>query len=266
MRTNITRVFGGIAHGALGHARHMAVNTGHHFLHDLGRLILHLVVVAVLAHGSSCLSLCLTKLDHAGVRVMAVNTFQGHVFGLEKFFILLMVLDESTLGVNLLGCATVVTFTTLIRAAVHYGHHAVRIVCVQASGAVAGFTLDARFTPCADQARQTVLVQTGIVLVAGGVTCATGIGLFLALMIRHPVRIIPHNGIREVVLSTVGDRTFFTGDDIPVLVDETGFPVVSTDDVGNVIPGVALGDLEHFGEGVHRRLTVHDPVQFVGMP
>ena len=98
-------------------------------------------------------------------------------------------------------------------------------------------TPDTTFSEGADHTWQIILVTLGTIASRMAGTTIVGL-LFLAGMVANPIVAHVQVGIVEVVL---GGGIGVTGDDVTFLVDETGLPVVTTNDVTNVILGVPFG-------------------------
>ena len=221
--------------------------------------------VAVFAGGPNGLDFSLAKSDHTGMRIMAVHAVDRQVFALEELFILLVVLNKTTAGIDRRDITADVAFAALFCAAVNHHCDAAWIGSVQAAGPVAFLTPDARLAPGADQPWQAVLVALGIV--AGGVAGAAVVGLvFFTGMVAYPASIVADHRVGKVVLADIFGIPRFArgvGDDVPFLIDEARLPVVAADDVGDVIPGVALRNFEDLGERIIRGLAVNHRVQLV---
>jgi hypothetical protein len=81
-------------------------------------------------------------------------------------------------------------------------------------------------------------------------------------MVRHPVITQVQVRIIEIVL---GNGLFVTGNNEAILVNKSGFPIITADDIGNVVPCISLGRAWHISKGVIWRLAIFDLVKFPGM-
>ncbi len=80
-------------------------------------------------------------------------------------------------------------------------------------------------------------------------------------MVGNPVSVVADDGIREIVLRAKGIGTFRSGYDVTVFADKPGFPVVTADNIRDVIPGIPHGHFQDLGERIDGGLTVYDLVQ-----
>jgi hypothetical protein len=198
------------------------------------------------------------------MRVVTYHAVQDNVLALEQLLVLLVVPDKAAFSVDSLGLAAQVALTTLLRIAIHVHAHAMGIAGMQAAGAMAPFALNARLGPGPHDARQVVLVRTRWPdRIAGGVAGATVVrNVLLTGAVGHPPGIRADSLVGKVIL---GSGVCITSDDVAVLVDEASFPVVATNDVANVVPGVPLRRLGDFGEWIVRRLAIHHRIQLPGV-
>jgi hypothetical protein len=138
---------------------------------------------------------------------------------------------------------------------------------VVAAWSVTGLALHTGFFPGTDQPWQVILVAERAV--ARGMAATAVIGeIFLPGVVCYPTCILSDDPIGEVELVEVLAVTALSrriGDDVAFLVNKAGFPVISTDHIGDIVPGVTFGKLFEFGERVIGRLSVDDWVKFPSM-
>jgi hypothetical protein len=133
---------------------------------------------------------------------------------------------------------------------------------------VAGLAFYAWLCPGSNQTRLIILIPSRAV--TGSVALATIVlKLRLARVIAHPAVVLKEDRVGEIILVQIcgiGDHLARrVGDNIAVLVDEPGFPVVSADDIADIVPGIAFRRSFEPCEWVFRRLAIHHRVELPGM-
>jgi hypothetical protein len=131
---------------------------------------------------------------------------------------------------------------------------------MKAARSMALLALDATFCPRADQSNQAILVAFRAV--AGCVASSTIIRLFLPWMVRHPFIAQVQVRVIEIVL---GSGLFVTGNNEAILVDESGFPIITTNDIRDIIPSISFGRARYISKGIIWRLAILDLVKLPRM-
>ena len=141
----------GVAQGALRHSRHMAFNALGSMELDLE--VFSLIRVTILALGTSRLDIRLTKLNNTFVRIMAGDAVDGDVFALEQFFVLFVVLNETTTGVDFFFSPSEMAVAAGRAIAINVHAEGHRILDVSASRTMALLAPDTALRKGADHAR-----------------------------------------------------------------------------------------------------------------
>ena len=132
---------------------------------------------------------------------------------------------------------------------------------------MAGFALDARLGPGADDAGPVVLAALWAVA-CGVAGAAIILQLGRAGFVLHPIRFRADDRVGEIVLVEIfriADHRFrFVGDNVALLVYEARFPVVPTDEA-DIVPGVPFGWVGDLCERILRRLSIDHRVELPGV-
>ena len=98
-------------------------------------------------------------------------------------------------------------------------------------------------------------------VIPGGVAGATVVRfVFFASVVTYPAVTHFQLFIPEVVL---GCGIRIAGDDVSIMVDEACLPVITTDYIADVIPGISFGDINKLSVRVFGRLAVDNLIQFI---
>jgi len=194
------------------------------------------------------------------VRVVAIDAVKDKVLALVEFLVLFVVADEPTAGIYLFFCAAAVTLAAALSIADNLHMYPVGIHDVVAAGSVTFLTLDARFSPGADEAGKAILIADRAV--AGGMAVAAGIGFFFSSIIWDPVPAHSQHSVLQVVL---GGRILIAGDDITLRIDEERLPVIPADHVADITPGIAIRGIGNLAEGVLWGLPIHHRIELKSM-
>ena len=134
---------------------------------------------------------------------------------------------------------------------------------MQAAGAVTSFALDAFFTPRADDAGQIALIAGR--LVAGSVARTAGVFEILdARAVLGPAGVLARRRVGKVplvqVIRVANGSAGLVGDDKALLVHKAILPIVTADNVRNVVPGITFGQFVNRGERHRRRFAIYNLV------
>ncbi len=199
MGPDITRKLLGISYRTFGDPRHVTIDTAH----IIGQMnlipVFRLLVVTVLTERSRGRLPGLAQLDNTFMGIMTNNTINDDVFTLKQLLILLMMPDETTLGIHGLNRSSPVTLSALFGIAIDPQFFSLGVRIMLTRGTVAALASNTRFRPGADHSRQTILMTFGIV--ARCMTRAAIVRPFFTRMIFCPAGIRSNNRVGEVILA-----------------------------------------------------------------
>jgi hypothetical protein len=181
---------------------------------------------------------------------------------------LFVMVDEAVLGIHRFDLAATMALAAQFSVTNDLHTEPARVGGMQAAGSMAGLALDARFGPGADDAGAVVLAA--LWAVARGVAGAAVIlQLGRARFILHPTGFLADDGVGEIVLVEIfriaDHRARLVGDDVALLVHEARLPVITADDVADIVPGVPFGRVGNFCERILRWLSIDHRVELPGV-
>lgn len=128
-----------------------------HVLVHVVILVISLFPVAIFTFRSGGSFASLAQLHNPAVGIVAVNTFEREVLSLEKLFVLLVVFDESALGIDALHLTPAMAFAAHLRITLDFHGIPSRIRHVQSARAMASFAANTFLRPGANDSRHIIL-------------------------------------------------------------------------------------------------------------